>query len=270
MLRQFAVVALAVSVASAQPLAADDALWRDFLAWWRTQPATAEDPRPGYCAKRGWTAMECEGQSAILKRKAQENPQENNAALFDRIYRDPRASFKTTPSRIVVQAIEDVPAGRALDVHMGQGRNAIYLASHGWKVTGFDVSQEGIAAANANARQAGVTIDARREGHDGFDFGESRWDLIVMTYPWLPLADTALFERIVRSVRAGGRIVFEHHRRPSCANAEAGEWVPCANELLRLFSRLRIVFFQETADVPDWSAKKSEIVRLIAVRPAAP
>ena len=31
------------------------------------------------------------------------------------------------------------PTGRALDVAMGQGRNALYLAAQGWQVTGVDI-----------------------------------------------------------------------------------------------------------------------------------
>ena len=39
---------------------------------------------------------------------------------------------------------------------MGQGRNSVFLARKGWNVTGFDVSDEGLAIACANAGKAGV------------------------------------------------------------------------------------------------------------------
>ena len=49
---------------------------------------------------------------------------------------------------------------RALDVGMGQGRNALALARLGWEVTGFDVSAVGLAQARAAATAQGVTINA--------------------------------------------------------------------------------------------------------------
>jgi 2-polyprenyl-3-methyl-5-hydroxy-6-metoxy-1,4-benzoquinol methylase len=59
--------------------------------------------------------------------------------------------------------ILDMHPVNALDVAMGQGRNSIYLAKVGWRVTGFDVSGEGLAAAAKAAEQAGVKIDMVRQ-----------------------------------------------------------------------------------------------------------
>ena len=262
------IAGLLILVAVAQEPVNEEALWLDFLAWWRTQPHTVEDPQPGYCALRRLGADECERRFIILKRKSQEHLEDSQAALFDRVYSAKTPPFKSSPSQLLSALVEDVKPGTALDVHMGQGRNAIFLAQKGWKVTGFDISQEAIQAAKAEATRARVVIDARREGHEHFDFGKSRWDLIVMTYAWIPLDDAALLERIMSSLRPGGRVVFEHYRRPTCRPPEKGEWVPCANEMLKVFQRLRVVYYQETNDLPDWASRKSELVRLVAQMPA--
>jgi 2-polyprenyl-3-methyl-5-hydroxy-6-metoxy-1,4-benzoquinol methylase len=70
--------------------------------------------------------------------------------------------------------------GKALDVGMGQGRNSIYLAQHGWDVTGFDPADEGVHRATAEAARLGLKITAVVTTFEQFDFGESRWDLIVL------------------------------------------------------------------------------------------
>ena len=54
--------------------------------------------------------------------------------------------------------VEERKPGRALDVGMGEGRNAVFLALKGWDVTGFEISDEGVAIAQRNARAAGVNI----------------------------------------------------------------------------------------------------------------
>jgi 2-polyprenyl-3-methyl-5-hydroxy-6-metoxy-1,4-benzoquinol methylase len=49
---------------------------------------------------------------------------------------------------------------------MGQGRNALYLASLGWRVTGIDISDEGIRQAREAAAARLVDrppLPARRE-----------------------------------------------------------------------------------------------------------
>ena len=50
----------------------------------------------------------------------------------------PTPRFNTAPNDFLVEIAKTRKPGRALDVGMGQGRNAIYLAQQGWTVTGFD------------------------------------------------------------------------------------------------------------------------------------
>jgi len=53
-------------------------------------------------------------------------------------------------------------AGSALDVGCGTGDNSVYLAKHGWRVTGVDYVAKPLEAARAKARAAGVTVDFRQ------------------------------------------------------------------------------------------------------------
>ena len=50
------------------------------------------------------------------------------------------------PAQFLVEAIELLPKGRTLDLAMGNGRNAIYLAKKGFDVEGVDISPEAINA----------------------------------------------------------------------------------------------------------------------------
>lgn len=58
----------------------------------------------------------------------------------------------------LVHAIEGVgalPPGHALDLGCGTGTNALYLARHGWHVTGIDFAAPAIARAQEKRRTAG-------------------------------------------------------------------------------------------------------------------
>jgi 2-polyprenyl-3-methyl-5-hydroxy-6-metoxy-1,4-benzoquinol methylase len=105
----------------------------------------------------------------------------DEAEGYNKIYAG-TPEFDTKPNRFLVEAVEGLRPGKALDVDMGQGRNAIYLASRGWDVTGFDVADAGLEKARAQAAAAGVTINAVHASDEEFDFGRERWDLIAIIY----------------------------------------------------------------------------------------
>jgi 2-polyprenyl-3-methyl-5-hydroxy-6-metoxy-1,4-benzoquinol methylase len=90
--------------------------------------------------------------------------------------------FLREPNGFLVEMTRARKAGTALDVGMGQGRNAIYLARQGWDVTGIDAADEGVKLARLEAARLGVKLNAVVTRFEDFDFGANRWDLIVMTY----------------------------------------------------------------------------------------
>jgi SAM-dependent methyltransferase len=67
--------------------------------------------------------------------------------------------------RSLVEGNEDEPGltpGRALDVGCGTGDTSIYLAQHGWQVTGIDFVSKAVAKARAKADAAGTTVEFRQ------------------------------------------------------------------------------------------------------------
>jgi len=65
-----------------------------------------------------------------------------------------------TPSSFLVDNFDLLPRGLALDVAMGEGRNAIYLATRGFDVDGVDADPQRVARARAAARKIGAPIRA--------------------------------------------------------------------------------------------------------------
>lgn len=69
---------------------------------------------------------------------------------------------QATPVRELVEGTADTPAlppGSALDVGCGTGDSSIYLAQHGWQVTGVDFVAKPLEKARTKARAAGVPVD---------------------------------------------------------------------------------------------------------------
>lgn len=182
----------------------------------------------------------------------------DEAELYKRLYAE-KPQFRTEPNRLLAEAVTKVTPGKALDVGMGQGRNAIFLAREGWDVTGFDVAEVGLQKAREQAAALGVRIGAVHASDDEFDFGLERWDLIVIVY--------ALEKRSVHRVRdalkPGGLVVVEAgHRETSGAPFEYD-----TNELLDIFRGFRILKYEDTAGTYDWGPETIRLVRLVAQKP---
>lgn len=140
-----------------------------------------------------------------------------------------------------------------------QGRNAVYLATHGWNVTGFDVSDVGLRTAERLANSRSVKIKVVLSSDEDFDFGKARWDLIAMIYA----IEKRSVHRIRTALKPGGLVVIEAgHKSASGAPFEYE-----SKELLRIFEGFRILRYEETTDIPDWGKEPIRLVRLIAEKP---
>lgn len=170
--------------------------------------------------------------------------------------------YSKSPNRFLATTVAAVEPGRALALAMGQGRNAVYLASKGWTVTGVDMSDEGILQARAAAADAGVKLDAVVANIDDYDFGEAEWDLVTMMYAgsspdWLA--------RIVKAMRPGGLFVLEHFERASGGNRANGASL---DDLVPIFEGWEILVSESVEDMPDWGKGKARLVRFAARKPA--
>lgn len=81
-------------------------------------------------------------------------------AVVNLLYHSPFNPKSTdSPDDTVVELVEGpsaLPPGRALDLGCGSGRHSIYLARHGWEVTGVDLVRDAVDAARQKAADAGV------------------------------------------------------------------------------------------------------------------
>jgi SAM-dependent methyltransferase len=179
---------------------------------------------------------------------------------FNEAYRQ-SVGFNHEPNRLLVDTIKGKPPGRALDLMMGQGRNAIYLATQGWAVTGIDIATEGLRLARAAAAKRHVALDAIDADAEIYDYGTAAWDLVTMIYA---SDSTPLVEKIQPSLRRGGLFVAESFL--AGPNSCCGGFEP--GQLTALFTgdMWEILRDDVVDDVPDWATDKATLVRFVARR----
>ena len=251
-----------------------DAPWSAFIAWFKTADPEG-NPVAGYADKLRQDGMADAAVKAHIAGLMTQLGERSDwiGIYFDKTYGRPLTGnpandgFSTDPSALVVESIKGLKPGAALDVGMGEGRNAVYLARQGWTVTGFDISAKAVAAATANAAKASVRMDTVKASYEDFDFGSNRWDLIVMTFAWAPVTDPAFVGRLRTALRPGGRVVFEHFLN---AGGPAAKIIKALkpDELRQCFRGFQIASYEETEDVGDWGGPDSKLVRMVAVAPS--
>lgn len=257
--RLLALFTILLAPAAAQT--SDRQVLDEFLAWYKSyrgsfMPADVAKAYAGQLAAKGVAKPEIDTRLAAITKAVRAMPPEFTALHFDHIYQSEKPPFRTDPSRFLLRVIEGRKPGKALDVAMGQGRNSIYLASKGWDVTGYDLSEEGLAIANAAARRAGFTVKTLRSTHDDFDYGNEQWDLIVQTFAFTNLSDAAYRARLLNSLKPGGLLVIEGFGNP---NREGPR-----NVLFDGFKNLRVLCYEDLDDVADWGLQKARLNRIAA------
>ena len=100
-------------------------------------------------------------------------------AFWDERFGAPEYIFGTEPNRFLAsQRALFRPGMRVLDVACGEGRNAVFLAQNGFRVTGVDISDIGIAKAERLALAQGLAVEFRCIDLEGYQITE-QYDVIV-------------------------------------------------------------------------------------------
>lgn len=144
---------------------------------------------------------------------------ESPAAFWDRRYRDAERIWSQNANALLVDFATGLAPGRALDVGAGEGRNAIWLARSGWRVTALDVSKVALERAAQRAEEEGVELEC--VAGDWREYTPpSPVELAVISFMHPhPGERTTMFERARESLVPGGHLftvgvdLAEHGRR---------------------------------------------------------
>jgi SAM-dependent methyltransferase len=240
-------------------------VYEEFRYWAGFQPAAVQKNLlkhyDDYLAKQGMTPSDREQRL----RTVQEQGRKLEVDRWNRILTADKPGFNSQPNAFLVEISKNLPKGRALDVGMGQGRNALYLAEQGWEVTGFDPADQAVAAAETEAKRRNLRLTTEVVGSEAFNWGSGKWDLVVLSYVGL----RPYVKQIVEALAPGGILVIEaYHRDATKGRSIGGGVVYDNNELLNILSALRVLRYEDVESVGDFSpAEKSRVVRLAAQKP---
>ncbi|ABI56755.1 class I SAM-dependent methyltransferase [Alkalilimnicola ehrlichii MLHE-1] len=131
--------------------------------------------------------------------------------MWDERYRAEDYFYGTDPNDfLAAEASHIPPGGRVLCLAEGEGRNAVWLARQGYRVTAVDASREGVRKGERLAGQHGVSVVWVHADLADYSIEPGCWDGIVGIFAHLPPAlRRQVHGAAAAGLRPGGVVIIE-------------------------------------------------------------
>lgn len=172
---------------------------------------------------------------------------QDSKTQWDQRYSRPTFIFGKSAASFLAENYQYIPfEGSVLDMGMGEGRNAIFLAQKGYKVTGVDQSSVAVKKSYLLAQEFGVKIKGVVASLKDYKILPGTFDAIICFY-WV---DRSMVEKIKTWLKPGGILIYEGYtlrekaRDPAKRNDQSDEYLK-EQELIRLFPGMRVLKYEE-------------------------
>lgn len=194
---------------------------------------------------------------------------------WDERYADTGYLFGTTPNDFLKSVADRLaPNSKVLCLADGEGRNGVYLAALGHKVTAVDQSRVGLEKAKKLAEEKQVSIETVNADLAEYNFGAESWDCIVSIFFHIPRAVRArIYPRIMAALKPGCILILESYTPEQLSYSTGGPPTPdlmlTKDELAQHFSEMNLEHLQELErEVIEGTGHTglASVVQLFAVR----
>ncbi len=163
--------------------------------------------------------------------------------------------FGKVPAKFLSRNYHYIPEGSlVLDVGMGGGRNAVFLARKGYNVTGLEANKKLSVRATELAEEFGVRINIVNGKVKDHNPNQVLYDAIICFY----YVDRTLHEKLMSWLRPGGILIYESYTerqlKTSYSEKLGKSFLLKEGELLELFPKMRILKYEEPIHQNDFIA----------------
>jgi SAM-dependent methyltransferase len=142
---------------------------------------------------------------------------------WDRRYHGTQLLWTAQPNRFVAEELGDLAPGRALDLGSGEGRNAVWLAERGWRVTAVDFSSVALDKGRGLAEARGVRVDWVLADLRGYRPEPVAYDLVLVAYlHLLPAQRAAVLRGAAAALAPRGTLLVVGHDLANLAEGVGG------------------------------------------------
>jgi 2-polyprenyl-3-methyl-5-hydroxy-6-metoxy-1,4-benzoquinol methylase len=174
---------------------------------------------------------------------------------WDQRYNKRSYVYGRIPAKFLAENFDYLKGFRTvLDMGMGEGRNAVFLAQKGHQVTGMDISSVAIKKARRLAKDHGVKIKTIVGAMDKYKIADGSYDSIICFY----FVNRELNQKIQNWLKPGGILIYEAHTtkqlmKSKAKNAKISYYLE-PQELLKMFPKMTILKYEEPIHENDYRA----------------
>lgn len=196
--------------------------------------------------------------------------------MWDERYDEGRFAYGDAPNDFLVESADLLARGNCLCLAEGQGRNAAWLAGHGWDVTAMDQSAVGMARARDLALSRGVTLRTEVGDLDDYDLGTDRWNTIVSIFGHVPsVLRRSVHRRVVEALAPGGTFLLEAYTpaqldAPGTGGPSDADMMPTEADLHQELAGLDFLVSREVmreVNEGEYHHGESAVVQIVARKP---
>jgi len=172
---------------------------------------------------------------------------EDTQGLWDSKYRKSTFVFGKTPAKFLAENFSYLPSkSKVLDMGMGEGRNAVFLAKKGHQVVGVDISSVAVKKSYLLAKEFGVKIKGIVASLNDYNLKSESFDAIICFY----YVDRSLLDRIYSWLKPGGILIYEAHtikekKQNPKLKSDKDSYFLKEKELLTIFPKYRVLKYEE-------------------------
>ena len=149
---------------------------------------------------------------------------------WDERYSATEFVWATGPNQFVAAELADLPPGRAIDLAAGEGRNTVWLAERGWRVTAVDFSRVGLDKGRALSAARGVPdpqVDWIVADLSDYQPEPGAYDLALIAYFQVgPKVRAAVLGRAAAALGPGGTAFIVAHDLTNLTEGTGGPQDP--------------------------------------------
>ena len=152
-------------------------------------------------------------------------------------YSSEEFAYGTAPNIFFKEQLEKLNPGSILFPAEGEGRNAVFAAKLGWKVSAFDISAEGKNKALKLAEASNVKIDYQVGELNTLHYQVEQFDAIALIYAHFPAAiKSSIHQTLETYLRKDGFIIFEAFSKKHLEYLAVNDKVGGPKDIESLFS----------------------------------
>lgn len=197
------------------------------------------------------------------------------SSFWDERYTANELVYGNDPNTFFKNELDKLNPGKIIMLGEGEGRNAVYAATRGWKVDAVDFSRIAKEKALRAAKEKSVTINYKVADLSEYEPKTNYYDAAAIIFLHLnPGLRKWVHPRVIDSLKSGGTLILEVYEKDQLGKSSGGpkniEMLYSKEELDRDFKKMKIIQFEKKIiELTESKHHEGEavVLRLVAVKP---